>query len=92
MAAIQLRFSALHLLGHGAVQHCRAVHFADGRMDARLYRPLFLATVEIILRLGGASAAFRCSADAGARNDRRASWRTRSGPTRRGFGNGETKI
>ena len=33
---------------------CRAVHFADGRMDARLYRPLFLATVEIILRLGGA--------------------------------------
>ena len=52
MATIQLRIGAVHLLGHGALQHRHTVHLADGRMDARLYRTSS-GCDKIVLRLGG---------------------------------------
>ena len=71
---IQLRIGAVHLLGHGALQHRYTVHLADGRVDARLYRTLFLAAIEIVLRLGGPDTSIHRNSYAAACDDRRASW------------------
>src|SRR5262245_36983355 len=84
MGAIQLRLGALHLLGHRALQHRPAIHFVDGRVDARLYRPLFLASVEIVFRLGGPVTFLHCHSYAASRNDWRASRWSRGRRARRG--------
>ena len=85
-AAVQLRFGALHLLGRSALQYRRTIHVTDGGLDARLYRPLFLAAAEVIFRSGSSDPSRHLHPFAGARHDWRTSWRTRGRSARRGFG------
>ena len=83
--------AVLRLLGHETVYDRGAVHAADGRMDARLHRALFLAAAEAVLQLGGAHPPCHCGADAAACDDRRASRRPRGRQLGR-IRNGASKI
>src|SRR5262249_50298398 len=42
----------VRLLGHKTLYGCGAVHVVDGRVDARLYRTVFLVATEAVFQMG----------------------------------------
>ena len=80
------------LLGFPAAHDRGAVRAADGGVDARLHRTLFLAAAEAIFQMGGAHPARHSGTAAAACDDRRSSRRARGRSSSPSSRNGAPRI
>ena len=83
-AVLRITSAAVRLLGPAAAHDRGAVHPADGGVDARLHRALFLAAAEAVLQVGVAFLVRDRGGDAAARDGRPAPWRARGHSARQG--------